>query len=185
MKKWKSRFVALGNRLFDFFGGKIEEELRHFVPSSLAAVRLSVLWELMVPDGVGLRGDVPGAYLTSKLSGPETYIEIPKDKLPPHWNQGIGYRRPVRRVTGSLSGLPRGDTDWGTKAEKSILRLPGAEKVVDFGEGSLFSIPASRELDEFLRKVLKIDKLPEREKGWDIVGRPELGWRRRVIPRTR
>ena len=55
LRKWKPRFVALGNRLFDFFGGKIEEELRHFVPSSLAAMRLSVLWELMVPSGVGLR----------------------------------------------------------------------------------------------------------------------------------
>ena len=70
--------VALGNRLYDFFGGKVEEQLRHFVPCTLAGVRLGLGYELLVPRGRSFRGDVPSAYLTAEPSGPPTYIEVPE-----------------------------------------------------------------------------------------------------------
>ena len=166
LKKWKSRFVALGNRLYDFYGGKIEEELRHFIPCSLGGVRVGLGYELLVPDGCSLRGDVPGAYLTAALSGPPTFIEIPREHVPPHWNQAKGYRRPVRPVTGALYGLPRGDTDWGFKAERTILSIPGAEKIVDFAEGSMFVVPSTA----FPRRR------PATKEELAIPGRPPTGW---------
>ena len=131
LRKWKSRFVALGNRLFDFFGARIHEELKHFVPCTLAGVRLALDYEMLVPNGRSLRGDVPGAYLTATLSGPETWIEIPEEQIPDHWPSGKGFKRPMRPVAYSLYGLERGDTDWGSKAETTILAIPGAEKVMD------------------------------------------------------
>ena len=57
-------------------GKKVEEQLRHYVPISLTGIRIALGWELLTsaaPDGsVTLRGDVKGAYLTSRLSGPRT-----------------------------------------------------------------------------------------------------------------
>lgn len=35
-RKFKGRFVALGNRLVDYYGTRILEELRHFVPCMFA-----------------------------------------------------------------------------------------------------------------------------------------------------
>lgn len=41
---------------------------------------------------------------------------------------------------GSLYGLQRGDTDFGSRAETKLLQIPGCLKIEDFGEGSLFLV---------------------------------------------
>ena len=82
-RKWKTRFVALGNHLTSFYGERIWEELRHFAPSSLTGIRLTLPYEAICGhDGASFRGDVPQAYLGSPLSGPPTYVEVERRYWP-------------------------------------------------------------------------------------------------------
>ncbi len=62
-----------------------------------------------------MRGDVSGAYLTSKLSGPATYLLLGTLKnLPADWVKRCeGIVEPCVRLEQSIYGLERGDTDWG------------------------------------------------------------------------
>ena len=46
-RKFKSRFVCLGNKLKGVTGECIEEKLRHYVPASLTGVRLGLCWEMI------------------------------------------------------------------------------------------------------------------------------------------
>ena len=54
----------------------------------------------------------------------------------------------------------------GTKAEKAILDIPGAEKIADHAEGSLFQVPSAA--FPRTRESSKEEK--------ELPGRPETGW---------
>ena len=58
---WKGRFVAGGHDIRDAYGKRIYEVLRHQIPASLTGIMLGIVWQLLVPNGITLSGDVPGA----------------------------------------------------------------------------------------------------------------------------
>ena len=138
-RKFKARFVGLGNKLVDALGRLVKENLVHILPASPALIRLAIIWGLLTQCRP-LRGDTPGAYLEAELSGPPTYLSVDAGSIPAHWKKANGsLRNPVRRVRRSLYGMGRGDVDWGRKAKGKVLGL-GAIHVCDHGEGSLYMI---------------------------------------------
>ena len=89
--------------------------------------------------GITLRGDVKGAYLTSKFSGPKTYLRLTGLKnLPESLRRGIeGVVDPCVLLQSSVYALGRGDTDWGQKS-RGVLREVGAQLIKDVGEDSIW-----------------------------------------------
>jgi hypothetical protein len=138
-RKFKSRGVALGNRLRDRYGSVVREHLLHAVPASVGMIRLGCGWALLT-NSRGKRGDARGAYLQAALSGPPVFIKIEDKLFPPHWKKGTGFKGPVRRVWNSMYGLQRGSCDWGRRAHEVLVGEAGAHHIGDHGEGSLYAV---------------------------------------------
>jgi len=49
-QKYKRRFVALGNRVFNMFGQTFEEEISHHVPASLGSARFGIAYSCLLVE---------------------------------------------------------------------------------------------------------------------------------------
>jgi hypothetical protein len=120
LQRWKSRAVARGDQLKTLSGEKVAEDLQHVTPSSLEAIRFVIAWECLCgPDSVTLQGDVPGAYLTARLSGPRTFLRVPRFLWLPKWPDPSKYVDPLFELAVALYGLQRGDTCWGGRSQRA------------------------------------------------------------------
>lgn len=138
LRRWKARAVCRGDLLRGISGDKIVEGLHHAVPASLELTRFLFFWEVFVGEtGTSLQGDVPGAYLKAKLTGPRTFIRVPKGMRQASWTGWDAISDPVIEALAGIYGLPRGDTAWGGLARNEMKNMQ-FEKVQDTGEDSLW-----------------------------------------------
>lgn len=137
MRKHKSRLVANGANLRGVKGEKIEEDLMHVVPTSLTGIRTCASYSLTVRAGKTYRGDVRGAYLTSRISGPPVWLSLAKKYWLPEWNLPDNMADPVIPLDQSMYGLQRGDIDWGTRARREMKDMT-FERIIDYGEDSVW-----------------------------------------------
>jgi hypothetical protein len=107
--------------LRDGEGSRVIEQLIHVVPISLLRIRFLFAWEALTPDGISLQGDVKGAYTTSRLGGPPTYLHLPRNLQPNSWSGR--FVRPVVRIHMAMYGLARSGHDWNQKARSALLKL--------------------------------------------------------------
>ena len=116
--------MARGDLLKGISGDRIVESLTHVTPASLEITRVCFAWEVTVGEtGTSLQGDVPGAYLTTPLVGPRTFLRIARSHRLPEWRGWETLHDPVVEVKVGLYGLPRGDTCWGGRQQTGLRSL--------------------------------------------------------------
>ena len=103
-------------------------------------------------------GDVPGAYLTTPLTGPPTYITTEKAVRPANDWRWWQDRQPVAPVHTALYGLPRSGADWGEKARQCLEDELLCERVLDTGEESVYMYRYDENIiDSLVLIVLYVD----------------------------
>ena len=87
----------------------------------MAAWRIVMAAHALVQDSVLLQSDCLMAYTQAEMTGPPTYIRLPK----PWWPQGWAnrFKDPVVRLLRALYGHPRAGDIWGDKLEQELKRL--------------------------------------------------------------
>jgi hypothetical protein len=104
----------------------------------LEAIRFVIAWECLCgPDSVTLQGDVPGAYLTARLSGPRTFLRVPRFLWLPKWPDPSKYVDPLFELAVALYGLQRGDTCWGGRSQRGMKTMK-YRQIIDSGEQSMW-----------------------------------------------
>ena len=137
--KWKARFVAGGNNVWDADGLRAAEEQFFGAPATLDAVRIVCWWSTRC--GSSLKAaDVDHAYLQAMLGGPPIYILLPKELWPSEWNQ-MNLQAPVLQLRRAIYGLKRSGFDWQRHANAILVKRLWSP-VKDVAEG-LFSKKAN------------------------------------------
>ena len=118
---FKGRIVLSGDRIKTASGDWAVFQELGTVPSTMAACRIITAAHALVKDSMLLQSDCLMAYTQAEMTGPPTYIRLPK----PWWPQGWAnkFRDPVVKLLRALYGHPRAGDIWGDKLEQELVRL--------------------------------------------------------------
>jgi len=120
----------LGDNVFTAWGERIWEEVIQTVPVGPPEVRLAMGHQALFPTGIGVHGDVDGAYLTTEIAGKPKFLILPKALLGLVPGTKKHLRRPCARIRRALYGLKRAGADFGEKARRILISL-GFEEIRD------------------------------------------------------
>lgn len=163
--RWKARFVALGDNVFSTWGERIWEEVIQTTPVGLPEVRLAMGHQSLFSSGIGMHGDVDGAYLTTEIGGKPKFLITPKPILSTVPKSKQHFRRPCARIRRALYGLKRAAADFGEKARR-ILQPLGFTEIRDVTASVYYKWPvmiivkmATHRLSQFRLSDWKISKI--------------------------
>ena len=118
---FKGRVVLSGDQIKTATGDWAIFQEMGTVPSNMTACRILLAVHAMVADAEILQTDCTAAYTQADMTGPPTYVRLPKAWWPPHWSGK--FRDPVCKLLRALYGHPRAGDIWGEKLEAELLRL--------------------------------------------------------------
>ena len=117
-----------------FGGDQIKDSSGHWaifdevgsVPTSMAVCRALLCGHALNQSTTELlQSDCQRAYIQAKLTGPPTFIELPREWWPAKWQ---GMRRPVCCLDKALYGHPKAGDLWADRLS-TVLGEDGFEKV--------------------------------------------------------
>ena len=113
----KGRAVLLGNQIFDqAFDWAEFQELSSSPPSMEAARAADALG--LFPRYVQKQSDAISAYTQAFLKGPETYVSLPRNRWPKHWENK--YKNPVVPLVLALYGHPDAGGFWEEQCDAAV-----------------------------------------------------------------
>ena len=118
-RKFKGRCVFLGDNVRDEHNNYAVFEEIGQSPSSIEAGRAvdaMSLFEHYVLE----QSDAVSAYTQSFLTGPPTWVSLPKERWPQAW-VNRGFQNPVCPLVLNLYGHPLAGNVWGSDCEKRVL----------------------------------------------------------------
>ena len=117
LRKMKGRAVLLGNQIFDQgFDWAEFQELSSSPPSMEAARAADALG--LFPGYIQTQSDAISAYTQAFLKGPETYVSLPKNRWPKHWENK--YKNPVVPLVLALYGHPDAGGFWEEQCDAAV-----------------------------------------------------------------
>ena len=171
--KHKGRIVFGGHRVLDSSGKHAIFDDISNTPSSMAACRIAVACAAADSSLELLQSDCIRAYPQAAMTGPPTFVRLPKAWWPSHWS---GYTDPVCRLDKALYGHPKAGDIWheclaAALAEQSFRPVEGWPSVFekDLPDGGIMLVIAyvddllflgskgMREEIATLRKRIKMD----------------------------
>ena len=120
-RRYKARLVAGCHAMKSATETRIRELLNHVVPTTLCAIRCCCAYSLFFNDGTVIQGDVDGAYLKARLTGPATWASLPVEFWETEWHGK--FRDPVCRLDGGLYGLQRAGFDCGWQNRQTMIAM--------------------------------------------------------------
>ena len=107
----KGRIVLDGHNVRDAAGAYAVFSDIGNTPSTMAACRTVVACEAVDPELSLLQSDCERAYTQAPMTGPPTFIRLPKKWWPDHWK---GFKDPVCQLDFALYGHPKAGDIWAT-----------------------------------------------------------------------
>ena len=121
MRKFKGRIVLGGDKIKTAVGQwAVFQEIGR-VPATMTACRILLVVFSLVRNVRILQSDCVRAYVQAEMTGPTTYIRMPKAWWPKEW--AGKFRDPVCRLQRALYGHPNAGDIWGDKLEAELVRL--------------------------------------------------------------
>ena len=119
--KWKARVVLSGDQIKTSSGEWAAFNDLGAVPSSMTAARVAMALYALSPKATIVQSDCIRAYVQADMTGPPTYIRLPKAFWPASWHGK--YRDPVVLLKKALYGHPKAGDIWADKLSKELDRL--------------------------------------------------------------
>ena len=118
---FRGRIVISGGKIKTATGAWAVFQELGTVPATMTACRIVLAVAALVKDATGLQSDCTAAYTQAEMTGPATYIRMPKSWWPASW---IGkFKDPVCRLLRALYGHPQSGDIWGDKLEVELKKL--------------------------------------------------------------
>ena len=118
---FKGRIVLSGDKIKTATGSWAVFQELGTVPATMTACRIILSVCALIEDAMILQSDCTAAYTQAEMTGPATYIRLPKAWWPRSW--AGKFKDPVCRLLRALYGHPRSGDIWGDKLEAELLRL--------------------------------------------------------------
>ena len=110
--KWKGRVVLGGHAIKDACGSRPVFTGSSTIPSSMTAARFLIALPCAFPSLVLVQTDCIRAYVQAKMTGPKTFISMPRAWWPKHW---LRFKKPCVELLCALYGHPKAGDIWGDK----------------------------------------------------------------------
>ena len=123
---FKGRIVLGGHDVRDATGAAAIFSDIGNTPSTMAACRIAIACAAADPTLKLLQSDCKRAYTQAKMTGPPTFVRLPKKWWPKHF---YGIDDPVCRLDQALYGHPKAGDIWGDRLEEVLVNERGFECV--------------------------------------------------------
>ena len=121
MRIFKGRIVLSGDKIKTATGTWAVFQELGTIPATMTACRIILAVCALIKDARILQTDCTAAYTQAEMTGPPTYIRLPKAWWPQGW--AGRFKDPVCRLLRALYGHPLSGDIWGEKLEKELVRL--------------------------------------------------------------
>ncbi len=127
----KARLIVQGCGQRDVYDNLVVEDVVQQIPAGMTEQRLGHAHQSFFDDGIGLLGDVDGAYLTTLLGGALKFLTIISLLCPLFDSKIRSMKDPVALARKASYGFKRAGGDFSEKARRSHVRNLGYRQIRD------------------------------------------------------
>ena len=124
-KKFKGRSVFQGNQVRDQDWNAAMFQDLGSAPAAMASIKVCDAYGLIEGHTV-MQADAEAAYINARLTGPKTYVRLPKDRIPEKWKH---LHDPVFLLVFALYGHPDSGGHWEQFCENALIKTLGWTKI--------------------------------------------------------